>query len=177
MTVVYPEGTPTLGNTKVTAALSVANLAAPKIATELNAATSVDMSCYLYPAGWNPSATTNKGTKPPRLCSKNTQEQFNRTAYALADLQYVHDPQAADAAVGNEARELLVEGTEVVLVERQGLDAQDDPYTLGEFVISHKVVLGPQVWSGDRTDENGEFFITQAVIYVNDGPVRGILAA
>ncbi len=176
MTTFYPEGTPTLGNTKVAGVLTVTNLAAPKLATEILAATSVDLSCYLYPAGWNPTATPNKGTKPPRLCSKTTQEQFNRTGYSLPDLQYVHDPQAADAAAGNEARELLQEGLEIHFVERQGLDAQDDAFTVGEHVLTHKVVLGPQIWSGDRTDENGEFFITQPAIYLNDGPVQGVIA-
>jgi hypothetical protein len=176
MPTVYPEGTPTLGNTSVVGILTVANQAAPKLATEINAVTSVDVSCYLYPAGWSPTATPAKGTKPARLCSKKTQEQFNRTAYAIGDLQYVHDPQAADSADGNEARELLQEGTQLHLLERQGLDAEDTAFAVGQHTIDHYVVLGPQIRSGDRTDENGEFFITQSVIYVGDGPVEGIVA-
>ena len=176
MTVVYPEGTPTLGNTKVTAVLSVANLAAPKLATEIGAVTSVDLSCYLMASGFNPTATTNKGTKPRRLCSRRTLEQFNATTYGFDALQYVHNPQGADIAVGNEARKLLKEGVKVYLIERQGLDAQTDTWTVGEFSIGHYIQLGPQIKSGDRTDENGEFYITQEVIYLNDGPVDGIIA-
>ena len=177
MTIVYPEGTPTLGNTKVAAAVAVADLEAPKLATEINAATSVDVSCYLYPAGWSPTASTAKGTKPPRLCDKVTREQFNRTTYSIGDLQYVYDPQAADSASGNEAKELLTEGTQIYLIERIGLDAQADAFAVGDRVRVHYVELGPQIPSGDRTDENGEFFITQSVIYVNDGPVDGVIAA
>lgn len=177
MTVVYPEGTPTLGNTKVVAALTVADLTAPALATEVNAATSVELSCYLYPAGWAPTATTAKGTKPRRLCSTRDREQFNTTTYSIGDLQYVYDPQGDDAAAGNEAKELLTEGTKLYLIERIGLDAQDEPMATGDRVRVHYVELGPQIPSGDRTDENGEFFITQSVIYVNDGPVDGVVAA
>lgn len=176
MTVVYPEGTPTLGNTKVAAVLSVAAIAAPKLATEISAVTSVDLSCYLMASGFNPTATTNKGTKPRRLCSKRTLEQFNASTYGFDALQYVHNPQGADIAVGNEARKLLVEGTKLYLVERQGLDAQNDGWTVAEQVITHYVEMGPQIRSGDRTDENGEFYITQEVVYLNNGPVNGVIA-
>lgn len=177
MTVVYPEGTPTLGNTKVKAVLSVASPTAPKLATEINAATSVDISCYLYPAGWNPTGTTAKGTKPTRLCSKTQLEQLNRTTWTLADLQYVYDPQADDTAPGNEAKELLVEGTTLHLVERIGLDADEDVFAVGQRTRDHFVTLGAQIPSGDRTDENGEFYITQSVIYANSGPIDGVIVA
>ena len=177
MTVVFPEGTPTLGNTKVVAVVSVAAPAAPKLATEINAATSVDMSCYLMAAGWNPDATTAKGTKPDRLCSKNKREQLNRTTWTLPDLMYSHDPQANDAAAGNEARELLQEGAEIDFVERRGLDAQSDAFTVGERVRTFKLLLGPQIESGDLTDENGEFYIKQTVVLVTDEPVYGVVAA
>jgi hypothetical protein len=166
MTVVYPEGTPTLGNTKVVAAVAVASLTAPKLATEISAATSVEISCYLFPAGWAPTASTAKGTKMARLCDKILREQFNRTTYSIGDLQYVYDPQGDDSDPGNEAKELLVEGTQIYLIERIGLDAQDDAMAVADRVRTHHVELGPQIPSGDRTDENGEFFITQCVVYV-----------
>lgn len=177
MTVVYPEGTPTLGNTSVVAVQTVADEEAPSLATEIGAATSVDISCYLYPAGWNPGANTARGTKPPRLCSTTQQETLNRTTYTIGDLQYVYDPQAADSDPGNEAKEILTEGTEVYLVERIGLNAQNEAFAVGQQTVTHHVRLGPQIKSGDRTDENGEFFITQPVSYVGDGPVDGVVAA
>lgn len=175
MSVFYPEGIPTLGNIKVTAVVAVANLAAPKLATEISAATSVDLSCYLFPAGWNPTGTTAKGTKKRRLCSRATQEQLNTTTYSLAALQYSHKPQAALIATGNEAKKLLTEGTKVYLVERQGLDAQTDTWTVGEYSRTHWVNLGPQIPMGDPSDENDEFYIMQELVYVNAGPVDGIV--
>lgn len=177
MTVVSPEGTPTLGATKVTAVVSIADEEAPSLASEISAATSVDISCYLYPEGWAPDATTQRGQKKARLCSKTTIEALNRTNYTFGNLQYVHDPQAADSAPGNEARELLQDGMIVHLLERQGPDAEDVDWAATQHSISHKVKLGPQIRSGDRTDDNGEFFITQALMYIGAGPVPGVVVA
>jgi hypothetical protein len=64
-----------------------------------------------------------------------------------------------------------------VLLERIGLDAEDVAWAVGQHTRAHYVLLNDQIPSGDRTDENGEFFITQSVIYVNDGPVDGIVVA
>jgi hypothetical protein len=178
VTVVLPEGTPTLGNTKVMAVVDIASMVAPSLAGEINDVTSVDASCYLYPAGWTPTGDTPKGQKPARLCSKVVGESLNRTNYTIGALQYVHDPQTADAATGNELRELLQEGTKIFFVERMGLDAQDVAFAAGQRVLVHHLELGPQIESGDRTDENGEFFIQQAAVYVSGaGPVVGIIAA
>lgn len=175
MSVFYPEGIPTLGNVKVTAVVAVAVLTAPKLATEINAVTSVDLSCYLFPAGWNPTGTTGKGTKKRRLCSRATQEQLNTTTYSLAALQYSHKPQAALVAVGNEAKKFLTPGIKTYLVERQGLDAQTDTWTVGEFSRTHYVQLGPQIPMGDPADENDEFYIMQELVYANEGPVDGVV--
>lgn len=177
MTVVFPEGTPILGNTKVLATPAVASMAAPSLATEIGAATAVDLSCYLLPDGWNPTGTQGKGTRPRRLCSKTTQERLNTVAWAGPTLRYIHDPQGADADAGNEARELLVEDATLYFIERMGLDAQDDPFTATERVRTHHLRLGAQIPSGDRTDENGDFFIMQETEYVNEGPVDGVVAA
>lgn len=174
-TTVYPEGTPTLGNTKIKAAVAVEDLTAPKLATEINAATSVDISCFVYPAGWNPTGAQGKGTKPLRLCTKSQRDSLNRVSWTAPTLQYVYDPQGADAAPGNEAKELLVEGAEVVIIERRGIDS-DDPFVVAERVRSHHLRLGAQIPSGDLTDENGEFFMTQETEYISD-PVDGVIAA
>lgn len=174
MTIVQPEGVQTLGTTRVKACDAVANMAAPKLATEINAAGSVDITGLLYPAGWQPGATTNKGTKPARLASKTSKEQFNRTAYTLPDLQYAHDPQGEPEDPINAAKAALTEGLAKYIVERTGLDA-DDVLAVTQKTRTHHVRLGPQIPSGDRTDENGEYFITQSIIYIDD-PVDGVIA-
>lgn len=173
MTVHYPEGVQAQGNIKVTAVLSVADINGPKLATEIKAATSVDLSCFLYPAGWAPTVTTNKGTKPPRLCSKEQLEQFNRSTYGLADLLYAWDPQADDTDLDNKAYTTLSEGLVVYLIERLGKDSQDVDFAADDYVNVHKVRLGPQLDAGDPTDENAEFQIRQPAIY-ELAPVRRV---
>lgn len=175
MTTVYPEGTPTLGNTKLKAAVAVADMKAPKLATEINAATSVEISCFVYPAGWNPTGAQGKGTKPLRLCTKSQRDSLNRISWTAPTLQYVYDPQAADAAPGNEAKQMLVEGAEVYIVERRGIDS-DAVFATGQHTRTHHLRLGAQIPSGDLTDENGEFFITQETEYISD-PTDGVIAA
>lgn len=174
MTVVYPEGTPTLGNVKVIAVASVADIAAPTT-TEL--AAGVDLSCYLMADGWNPAATQGKGTRARRLCSTRNRETLNPSQWSGPTLRYTHDPQANDAADGNEARELLQEGALLYFFERQGLDAQDDAIAAAERGRVHYLELGEQFEMGDPNDENGEFFVMQETAYVNDGPVTATVAA
>jgi len=176
VTVVYPDAIPTLGNTKVKAVVAIADMLLPKLATEINAASSVDISCFLYPAGWSPTGSTAKGTKPLRLCNKSAQEQLNRTTYSLADLQYVYAPQGVAAAPANAAKTLLASGTSIYLVERLGLDSDDTPFVVGQLTRVHYVTLGDQIVGGDRTDENGEFMIMQAAVYRGAGPVDGTIA-
>lgn len=175
MTAVYPEGTPTLGNTRLTALADIPDDLTSITVAEANAG--LGITCYVYPAGWNPTGTTAKGTKPARLCSKVTLEQLNRTTYTLADLQYVYDPQALISAIGNEAYELLVEGAEIVFLEGRGLDGEEEDWDAGDHYRAHHVRLGAQIPSGDNTDENGEFFIMQSIVYANGGPVDGVIDA
>lgn len=173
MTMVMPEGTPTLGNTKLKAVVAVADQTAPMLATEIEAVTSVDISCFIYPAGWNPGATQAKGTKPARLCTVTQREALNRVTFNSPTLQYVYDPQGDDSDPGNEAKELLVEGAEIYIVERRGLDA-DDPFAVDDHTRTHHLRTGLQLPSGDLTDENGEFFIMQETEYIED-PVDGVV--
>lgn len=171
-----PEGTPTLGAVKVKAVTAVADPTAPKLATEINAVTSVDISCHLLVDGWTPSAETAKQTKKRRKCSKKDTEQLGVTTYRLAALRYIHNPQAADATAGNEARQLLKAGLKFHFIERQGKDAQTAPFAVTDRVRDHYVVLGPQI-EMDDPDENGEFYIYQEVAYVTaDGPTPGVVA-
>ena len=79
--------------------------------------------------------------------------------------------------MGNEAKELLLEDARIYFVERLGLDAVDDPFAVGDRTRTHFLRLGAQIPSGDRTDENGDFYIMQETEYVNEGPVDGVVAA
>ena len=177
MTIVFPEAVKAQGNTSVTVAVSVTRTG-PLIATEVNAASSVNVSCYLYSGGAGTS-TQSKGTAPDRLCSTDTLEQFGRKTYAVTDLQYVYDPQAPSSDPANKARTVLEEGAEVWLVVRRGLPAKSDAYTAGEIVDLWHVRLGAQnktSTGGDAPGEFDEFSITQSVIAI-EPPIEDVALA
>lgn len=179
MSITIPEGTPTLANTKIKVnPLGTANRLAPSKATEIDATTTIDFTCYLFADGWTPTAATAKGQSRRRLCSPRSAERLNTTTYSIGALQYSHNPLTADSEPGNEAREALQEGLKVDIYEGQGIDGQTGEFSVGDRMRTHWVELGPQIDSGDQTDENGEFFIMQEVVYVTaDGPVVGTVAA
>ena len=174
MTVLFPEAVKAQGNTSVTVAQTVTTTG-PLIATEVNAATSVDVSCFLYSGGAGTSSQ-NKGAAPDRLCSTDSFEQFGRTTYTVSDLTYVYDPQAEPEDDSNAARTALTEGSDVWLVVRRGLSAQSDPYAVGQLVDLWHVRLGRQnktTTGGETAGEFDEFSITQTVI-VLEPPIEDV---
>lgn len=163
MTVLFPEATKVQGNTSVVVVQTVANMAAPDLSSEVNAASSVNVSCFLY-GDLNPTVTTNKGEAPRRLCTTQVFQQFGNTTYEVPDLQYVYDPQSDDTVDANKAKAALAEGSEVFLVVRRGLNAQTDAVAAGDRVDVWNVRLGPQNRSTTGDGEFDEYSITQSVI-------------
>lgn len=175
MTVIYPEATPVQGNTKVKAVLTVADPAAPSLASEINAASSVDLSCFLR--AFAPSVTVNSGTAPPRLCTREQLPQEGNTQFAAIELRYPYDPQADDLTDDNKAKATLTQGTELYLVVRKGLDAREDDFAADEQVEVWKVRLGRQdrTWSGE--DEFAEYEIAQMAYPVLTPEYDAVIAA
>lgn len=172
MTVTFPEAVKAQGNISVRVVQTIADPSAPKLATEINATTSVDVSCYLYSGGVGTS-TQNKGEAPRRICSTDTFQQFGNTTYEVSDLQYAHDPQQALTAVVNKARQILTPGTDVWLVVRLGLAAQTEAWDEGQIVDLWHVSLGRQNKTMTGDGEFDELSITQSVI-VRRAPVEDV---
>jgi len=84
-----PASIPADGNLLVKFVLSIANTGGP-LAAEVNAASSVDLSCYLTGTGYAPS--TDEAVIPdPRLCSRQTFEAPGRLTEQLM-FTYVFNP-------------------------------------------------------------------------------------
>lgn len=156
----YPAVPTAQGNVKVLFT-PTADREAPSLAG-ITAVGSLDVSCFLHRGAWAPAAEANKGSAPARLCDTRQFEKFGLTTESIGDLTYAFDPQGAALSDGVLAYEALVEGTEGYFVERLGIDADTD-FTVGDFVRVIPVVLGPQVPTGDTSDEFAEFTVTQAV--------------
>lgn len=164
MTVLFPEATKAQGNISVTAVASIATPTAPSLATEINATSSVNISCFLYDNGSIVNATTNKVTANARLCTTEQFQQFGNTLFEVSDLMYVYNPQGSPTDPANKAKELLDEGAEVYLVERLGLDAQNTDYAAAQLVNVYHVRLGKQNRTRQGDAESAEFSITQSAI-------------
>ncbi len=165
MSIIYPEATQVFGQTSVAVVQTMANPAAPDLSTDLQASSTVNVSCFLYSGGVGTS-TTNKGEAPRRVCTKSVLQNFGQTTYEVSDLVYTYDPQAALSTNDNKARQALTEGSEVYLIVRRGLDAQDTPFAVGQYVDVWKVRLGPQNKTQTGDGEFDEFSITQTVVAI-----------
>lgn len=173
MTTYFPEATPVLGNLSVRWLTTAADLDAIKLATEWNAATSVDLSCFARPL--NPSATEATGSAPNRICTTITLPQRGRTEITAFDLRYVYDPQGDDTAPDNKAKAALIEGATGILIFRKGV-AFATGGAVGQHYEAWRGYLGRQnnVTSGD--DDFAEFEKSQMFFPTQD-VVEGVLVA
>ena len=175
MSVFFPEATPVLGNIKVKAFLACADPKAPKLATELNAVSSVDLSCFLRP--FTPGITTNSGTAPDRLCTTVTLPQEGRTEFSAFELRYVYDPQGDDTDPDNAAKKLLVRGTVLYLAIRKGKDARLVPLAASDKAEIWKVRLGRQNKVTSDGDDQAEFEIAQMAFPMQEVADDAVIAA
>ncbi len=163
MTVVFPTGVTAEGNVKAVVVAAIADKAAPKLATEINAASSVDISGYVMAGQFTPGGEQASGQNR-RLGSKQTFQRLGRENPTFGDLQYVYYPQATAPDANNKAFETLVNLYTGFIVIRYGLDAQTTA-----FAVSQKVDVWPVEFGVQRKNpppEDDEFAlltITQAV--------------
>lgn len=130
--------TPADGNVLVKVVPAVADLSAPKL-TEVNAVAGVDISCYLTSDGYAPSVD-QQVTTDERLCSTQTFEQPGRVGNGL-DLTYIDNTNSPNEATDNKAKDILVPGSEHVLVVRRG-KAYDEPLAAGDTVSLYPIKPG-----------------------------------
>ncbi|MCD4535642.1 hypothetical protein LRP67_16235 [Nocardioides sp. cx-169] len=172
MSVIFPEATQVYGNTSVAVVQDMADMSAPDLSTDILASTTVNVSCFLYSGGVGTS-TTNKGEAPRRLCTTSVLQNFGTTTYEVTDLQYTYDPQAALSTDDNKARAALTEGSEVYLILRRGLNAQDTAFAAGQYVDVWHVRLGPQNKTQTGDGEFDEYSVTQTVVAI-EPPVEDV---
>lgn len=111
--------TPADGNVLVKLVAAIADTSAPKVATEINAAGSIDISCYLTGGGYSPSLSEQVITDE-RLCTTQTYEQKGRSQRGL-EVEYIDNTNSANQTTFNKAKDTLIPGTAQYLVVRTGL--------------------------------------------------------
>lgn len=117
---------------------TLANPAAPSLATEINAATSVQLECLLTEA-FSPDATVEKA-QLRRMCSRQVRERNGRVTRTVADLVGVYDPQDLAAPV-SKAYVALEPGAQGFLVVRWGVHV-DTPWAAADLVDVYPVEVG-----------------------------------
>lgn len=131
--------TPADGKTRVALVTAIADTTAPKVATELAAASSVDISCYLTGDGFNPSLT-EQVIADERLCSRQTYENKGRHSRGLS-LTYIDNTGGPNATTFNKAKDTLVPGSPQYLVIRRGID-YETAWATGQKVTVYPITPG-----------------------------------
>jgi hypothetical protein len=135
--VTVPASVTTNGTTSVVYVETIADPSGP-LATEINAVSSLDVSCYLTGDGFAPETSENT-VEDPRLCQAQTYEQRGDYTDAI-ELTYVFNP---DSPSDNEAHTTLLEGTTGFIVVRWGVDS-DAVFAAGDIVDVYPVTFGVQ---------------------------------
>lgn len=176
MTMIYPEGVSTLGNTTHIWVASIDDITEPTLA-ELTAATpaTLDISCSLYAGAFAPTQSVNRAAAPRRSCERDVFERTTSVTRSVPDISYAINPQAAAGSDGKLPFETLAEGKVGYIVERMGLDARTSDLAAGQFVNIYPVTLGPALIVAPSED-GSEYQVTQA-IDLNGKPVQNVAIA
>lgn len=120
---------------------TLANTAAPSLATEINAGTTIDATCYLT-NGFDPDA--NVATiSDDRLCLKQILEGKGVSTWSINELNYIYDVQNA-ASLSNKLYAGLPEDAAVFVVARYGMSV-DTAAAVGQKVDVFPVTMGPPI--------------------------------
>lgn len=174
MTVIYPEATPVQGNTSLHLMTAVVNLASASLASEINAASSLNVSCFVR--DFNPEMTSNSGSAPARLCTTVQLPVEGNTQFSPIEVRYVHNPQAADTVDDNKAKAFLVRGTLFYALVRKGFDARNTAFAAGQRYELWRFRAGRQNKVRSGTDEFSEYEISQMWFPLTE-PTDGTIAA
>ncbi len=131
--------TPADGNVLVKIVPAIADTSAPKVATELNAVSAIDISCYLVGGGYKPSLSEQVITDE-RLCTTQTYEQKGRSQRGL-EVEYIDNTNSPNATAFNKAKDTLVPGSKAFLVVRTGLP-YDTALAAGQKVTVYPFTAG-----------------------------------
>lgn len=144
---------------------AVASKTAPTVA-EVNSASGLNISCFLWSDFEGISSSTGKVTLPRLLCEVNTYEANDVTSFTIADIDFAFAPQAAGASDGKKAWDKFkAGGLSGFLIRRQGVTADQaaPEATAGQFVDVMPVEIGKAVPGKTSTDAAGVYRATSPV--------------
>lgn len=163
--------TPADGNQKVVIVQAIADVNAVKL-SELNATSTVDISCYLTSDGWSVKIDESV-IKDNRLCSTQEFEKPGRIKYS-AEAKYVDNTNSVDEQDSNAAKDTLVPGARLFAVVRRGVP-YEAPFAAGQLVSTYPIQPGQ--YDELPGEENAPLKIGQKLFVVaNSGVSKAITA-
>ncbi len=157
---------------------TVANQNSPTVA-EINSATGLNISCYLWAEFEGVTSSTGKVTLPRLLCEVNQYEANDVTTFTSADLDFAMAPQAAAASDGKKAWDKFkAGGLSGFLVRRQGItaDSATPEAVAAQFVDIIPVEVGKAIPGKTSTDSSGVYRAT-APVAVTGEPAWNVAVA
>ena len=153
--------------------VAITDTAAPKLATEINAATSVDLTCLLT-ENWGPDYSVET-SEIRRMCSKVATQRGGAVTYTFPDFVFAYDSQGALTLPVNLAYAALVQGATGFIVVRYGVHV-DTAWTVGDKVD----VWNAQVTAGPLKllpEANSELKAKSSVVNIGTPEFDAALAA
>lgn len=170
-TTTYPDGIDTRGRAALWAVPAIADLNAPTVA-ELSAG--FPIHCAIY--NWSPQGD-QAATEDNRYCTRNSTESQGRVKTTIEPLVYVYDPQNPDDATGPYAHYgKLAEGSKWFLVDRRGLDYEDD-LAAAQVVDIYPVSAGYRNRVAVVGGEEGSKFRVSQKFFISQDPVQDVKVA
>ncbi|ATO14689.1 hypothetical protein CO540_13325 [Micromonospora sp. WMMA2032] len=169
MTSPLPVSVPTDGTMRVDFVTTIADLTAPKAATELGAVSSQELAGYITGDGWSPSGEQATVTDE-RLATTQTFEQPGRKTKSLT-VTYVHNP---DDAANNEAYLTLTEGVKGYLVVRWGVP-RGQAWAAADIVDVWPITAGEPM--KNYNGANSVHTVTQRLFVTGDVVTDAVVAA
>lgn len=176
MTIHFPDGVASLGNTSVIIASTITDPEEPTLAELTPGVGIVNASCFVFTV---PRATTtaSKVDRPKRACERKARQRFGQETTELVSLNYSHNPQENSAHADNKVKTLCTPYTQVWVVLRDGLPAETEAIATGDIVDLHLVELGPQNKGVTGDGDGDEFNITQDVTVLESHTDVAVVAA
>lgn len=173
-TLIDPTATPAKGYSSVLLLFAVVDPEAVSLATEVEAAGTINASLFLR--DYQPQFQNNTGFAPARLATTIQLPQEGYTQFQPQEARYIYDPQAADSADENKVKAALVRGTLFWVLNRLGLDAQNTAYAATQRyeLIKYRAGRINPGRSGD--DEFAELEKVQQWFPLGE-PIEGVIAA
>lgn len=163
--------TPADGNVRTDVVTAIADIAAPKAATELAAASSKNISCYITAGGSKLDATQDMITDE-RECDTFSAQAPGRKKIDSPSLTVIDNTGTANSA-SNDAITALAEGSTVYVVRRYG-KAYSTAYAASDKVDVFKCIVGAKQ---RMAPEANSVFRSLIPLYVQDYKMDATVAS